>query len=55
MSNMKEVDSIPVIGQFVVVWTWNNKIWSDTYLCNPAHANLDDDEFKELGIPDGER
>ena len=28
---MKEVQDLPEEGQFVVVWEYNNKIWSDTF------------------------
>ena len=28
---MKEVQDLPEEGQFVVVWEYNNKIWSGTF------------------------
>ena len=49
---MKTLHDIPESGQFVLVWEYNNKIWSGVFIkdgnTTQRYENTDDsDEFKD--------
>ena len=51
---MRELSEMPEEGQFVAVWEYNGKIWSDTYYWEDDKLLCFSNESEEFEIQDHE-